>query len=576
MQGTLDARWLSEAFSLFFAPFLHEDMAIIAGAAYVTEAGLPRAIAFASLFGGIAASDFAIYCLGRLASHLPSLQRFVITERVQRARQWLAEHLVAAVIVSHLLPGLLFPTFVACGWFRVSARKFVLASAAMAAVYVAVMLTVMIHFGAAIRQSVSYWAWGVLAVAVLGIGVLGNARPSWDTLSKAASSLNKLRAQTVAQWRRNIARVSHRGMPAIGALRHHASLAEHIPAGVFYFPLILQWLLLALRYRSLTLPSASNPLIESGGFWGESKSACMRLVAESQRKWFADFVTLRRLSADAQQDCERALAEIEKAKIEFPLVAKPDIGWQGYGVRLLRDAAALKAYVTRFPAGETIIFQRYVPYDGEAGVLYVRMPGQEHGTVTSLTFRYFPYVVGDDQSTLAQLILRDPRASFKAATHLGSDRYHLGVAGDALEKVPHKDEVVRISFIGSIRVGAIYRDANEYITPALVRRFDEIARAIPEFYVGRFDIRFKSVERLQAGEDFAIIEINGAGSEVIHAWDPDVPIRRTYKILLAQQRLLFRIGSRNRARGFRPTPIRQFFGDFEHQRRLIESYPPSS
>jgi membrane protein DedA with SNARE-associated domain len=576
MMSPFHVPWLGEAVSLFFAPFLHEDMAILAGAAYVTEAGLPRTIAFASLFGGVAASDFAIYGLGRLASRVPYLRRILITERVQKARQWLVEHLVAAVVVTHLVPGLLFPTFVACGWFRVPARRFVLASASMAAVYVSAMLFLMLHFGAAIRESLGYWVWPALAAVVLGIGALKNARPSWASLSKAASGLNKLRAQTMTQWRRNIARVSHRGMPAIGDLQHHASLAEYIPPTLFYFPLIVQWLLLAARYRSLTLPTASNPLIESGGFWGESKSACMRLVAASQRKWFADFVTLRRTAEDAGEDYAAALSALEGAKLGFPLVAKPDIGWQGYGVRLLANDDELMAYVEHFPKGETIIFQRLVPYDGEAGVLYVRMPGEAQGKITSLTFRYFPYVVGDGVSTVAQLIMRDPRASFRAAAHLGTDRYHLGVRGEALETVPPKDEVVRLSFIGSIRVGAVYRDASEYITQALTARFDEISRAIPEFYVGRYDIRFRSLEKLQAGEDFAIIEINGAGSEVIHVWDPDVPLRRTYKILFDQQSLLFRIGSLNRARGFRPQPFRKFVGDFERQRRLIERYPPSS
>jgi hypothetical protein len=84
------------------------------------------------------------------------------------------------------------------------------------------------------------------------------------------------------------------------------------------------------------------------------------------------------------------------------------------------------------------------------------------------------------------------------------------------------------------------------------------------------------LERLQEGEDFGIIEINGAGSEIIHAWDPDMPFFLTYKILLAQQRLLFRIGALNRARGFRPIPFHALILGLVHQRRLIESYPPSS
>ena len=37
--------------------------------------------------------------------------------------------------------------------------------------------------------------------------------------------------------------------------------------------------------------------------------------------------------------------------------------------------------------------------------------------------------------------------------------------------------------------------------PALERRVDEIARAVPGFFIGRFDVRYSDVERFKAGED---------------------------------------------------------------------------
>uniref|UniRef100_UPI003B5AEA30 hypothetical protein n=1 Tax=Novacetimonas labruscae TaxID=3229898 RepID=UPI003B5AEA30 len=60
------------------------------------------------------------------------------------------------------------------------------------------------------------------------------------------------------------------------ACSHHASngfgAMERLPKPVLCIPLVLQWLWLGLRYRSLTLPSVVNPAIETGGLAGESKS----------------------------------------------------------------------------------------------------------------------------------------------------------------------------------------------------------------------------------------------------------------------------------------------------------------
>jgi hypothetical protein len=43
---------------------------------------------------------------------------------------------------------------------------------------------------------------------------------------------------------------------------------------------------------------------------------------------------------------------------------------------------------------------------------------------------------------------------------------------------------------------------------------------IPEFYYGRLDIMFTSWEDLAQGLNFSIVEVNGAGSEPTHIYDP--------------------------------------------------------
>jgi hypothetical protein len=135
---------------------------------------------------------------------------------------------------------------------------------------------------------------------------------------------------------------------------------------------------------------------------------------------------------------------------------------------------------------------------------------------------------------------------------------------------------VRLATIGSTRVGGMYRDGSRHISPGLSERIDAIARALPHFYFGRFDVRFATLEALSACAQFKIIEINGAGSEAIHAWDPDLSLLAAFRIIFAKQRLLFAISASNRGQGRRPIGIVQLARFHFRQRRLIKRYPPSN
>jgi hypothetical protein len=369
--------------------------------------------------------------------------------------------------------------------------------------------------------------------------------------------------------------ISHAGMPSLRDLVSHIGPAEHIPPTLFYVPLALQWLWLSLRYRSLSLPTVANPLVEVGGLWGESKRVYLDMVSGDARRWLARYVALTRGPGDAARDARQALELAQAGGLGFPLVAKPDIGWQGYGVRPIGSAAQLETYIAGFPQGATLLLQEMIGWEGEAGVFVVRQPGEARSKVISLTFRYYPHVVGDGTSTVRELILADERGAWKAGLHLGLRKEHGGVPAATLERVPATGETVRLSFIGSIRVGSLYRDADAQITPALTERFDAIARSMPEFHYGRCDVRFASVERLRQGEDFRIIEINGAGSEPISAWDPEMTLGQVYARLLTQQRLLFEVGARNRARGWAPAGGLAVLRAAWRQTRLVRRYPPS-
>jgi hypothetical protein len=412
--------------------------------------------------------------------------------------------------------------------------------------------------------------------ALLLLSVMLARRPPWGLLLRVGRSGFAglfVRPRGMAE---QPAGAGHSGMPPLHGLTSRIGAAERIPSRLFYVPIALQWLWLAIRHGSLSLPALANPLIEVGGLWGESKTVYLDMVSGDARRWLAKYVAMDRGDCDAATALERARGVMAMAGLDYPIVAKPDIGWQGFGVRLVRSEAAPLEYLEAFPPGAKLLLQEAVDWDGEAGVFYVRIPGDDRGRVMALTFRYFPHVVGDGVQNVRDLILADQRAGWKAGMHLGLEGGHGGVPAQTLDRTPAAGEVVRLAFIGSIRVGGLHRDADDQITPELSARFDEISRAMPEFHYGRYDVRFASVDALRKGEAFRIIEINGAGSEAISAWDPEKSLGEVYGELLRQQRLLFEIGARNRSRGWKPPGLRPILRAARSQTALVKRYPPSA
>jgi len=567
------AGWLKESVVIFFLSFLHEDAAILAAGFAKVEHALPLLYAYVPVYLGIVCGDVLIYGLGRLAQSNKWLRTKIIGPKVERLKSWLEAHLVRVLVMCRLTPGLLFPTFVACGWFKIPFWRFTSVSIIAGAVYSSIVLTLVIVFGGLVLFHLGYWAWAVVAVLVIAWTIRNSRKAKWSkSTEQALGDLPPSFFEVIRRYmpaRKQI----FTGMPSLKDLKRYVSTAERIPNSILYIPVGLRWFLLAIRYRSLTLPTVSNPMIETGGFMGESKSSVMDMVGDNQKEWISEYVIAHKNGEAADIQLTRAEALMEGKSLGYPIVAKPDIGWNGYGVQLVEDRNQLLKYIGSFPADESYLLQRPVLHDGEAGVFYVRIPGEEKGRLYSITLRYFPYVVGDGKLTLRQLIQTDERTKLRADFYLGGKENHLGFGKEDLEHIPSEGELIRLAFIGSLRVGGLYRDAGYLITPELTDRFDAIARSMPEFYYGRFDIRFESTDLLKEGKGFRIIEINGAGAEAIQAWDPNVPLRKLYSEFFKAQSLLFKVADLNRKRGFKPMPLRAFMKAIKHQNKLIPNYP---
>jgi hypothetical protein len=361
----------------------------------------------------------------------------------------------------------------------------------------------------------------------------------------------------------------HEGMPPLELDGPALSYFEFWPMWAFYPPILAYAAWLMVRHRGVLLPTVANPSFPGGGFYGESKAAILSLATQHVAEWVAPFIRLQRPespAADSTAERDAALAALQAAGLSLPVVAKPDLGCRGAGVKLVRTPADLQSYIDGFPTGAAFLLQRLVPHEGEAGIFYCRRPGQTHGRIVSITLKYFPHVTGNGRSTLRELILADPRAG--KLPHLYLRRHTT-----RLDEVPAAGESIRLAFAGSHSRGAIFRNGTHLVTPQMESRFDAIAQALPEFHFGRFDVRFEDFAAVQRGEGFTILEINGAGAESTHIWDRRTGLLRAWRDLMRQYRWLFEIGAANRARGFKPMRLAEFMRDYRREKLLTPRYP---
>ena len=349
------------------------------------------------------------------------------------------------------------------------------------------------------------------------------------------------------------------------ALPEAVGTLESLPKWLNLVPIVAQWLWLSLRYRSITLPSVANPAVTTGGMVGEGKMEYLAIMGP-----LASSVTAATTCITADGEASVTLVEAAMARqgLSYPIIVKPDLGWCGYGVCKIDNLGDLANYLSTFPRGECVVVQEWIDEPGEAGIFYMRRPGQREGAVIGMLLRHFPRVRGDGVRTVQELIDGNARAR-----RLGRDGASKP-SSDA-RSVPAAGEVVRIATVASTRVGGMYEDGSALVTTELASTIDSVARDMTQFHAGRFDVKFSTLASLRDGK-FTIIEVNGAGSEAVHAWDPSLTLAQAYRIIFDKQRRLFALSDEMRALGHRPVGCVALARHHLRQQKLISRYPPSN
>ena len=264
--------------------------------------------------------------------------------------------------------------------------------------------------------------------------------------------------------------------------------------------------------------------------FGERKSEIFDIIPEKY---------IPKTELIGKKEVEKALVKAEE--IGYPLIAKPNIGERGIWVKKIDSDEEMRLYAGNCPVD--FLLQELIDFPLELGVFYVRLPDEPKGKVTSIVRKEFLKVVGDGKSTIHELLKNSNRALLTA--NLESD--FLLREGNG---IPEVGSTVLIEPIGNHSRGTQFLNDNQQITPALDEAIDKLAKQIPEFYFGRFDLRCRSYESLCQLQEFKILELNGAGSEPGHIYQPGFPLSRAYKEILWHLKMLSKVSHQNKKRGF--------------------------
>lgn len=488
--------------TLALGTLVSEDLTCIAAGLLIARGDLGVLPGVLGCTAGILLGDMGLWALGRVCGPAALDWRWVGAAggRLHRLRAWLTRHAGAAIVGSRFLPGSRLPLYVLAGALKMPAGRF------------------------AWWASVGSLLW--TPAFVLLTSALGEAFAARLPLLFGSGAIVVLTARALADASTRV---------KIGARLARWSRWEFWPMWLFYAPVVFYVGRLALRHRGIATVTAANPGIPDGGTVGESKSGILGQLPAERIIPFA-LVGPGSVDARTQQLCD----VVRDRGWAFPIVLKPDVGQRGAGVKLVKTIEEAAAYLGL--QGGPVLAQPYHPGPFEAGVFYYRTPGSARGRILSITDKHFPVIVGDGTSTVEELVWRHPRYRMQAATFLQRHRRELS-------RVLLQGERLQLAIAGNHAQGTLFRDGRRLLTPALERRIDDIARACPGFFVGRFDIRYGDEEAFKAGEDIAIVELNGATAESTNIYDPESSLLAAYRQLFRQWSIVFEIGAANRAAG---------------------------
>lgn len=263
------------------------------------------------------------------------------------------------------------------------------------------------------------------------------------------------------------------------------------------------------------------------------------------------------LLIEPNETLETIQEKIKEAYIEFPLIAKPNIGLRGTAVKKIHNTQELAAYFSK--ANFNVLIQSLIPYENEIGLFYVKLPNQP-GKITGIVSKEFMILTGNGKNTLRELLHQDKR--YLLQLEVLEEEYK-----DKLNTILSEGETINLVPYGNHCRGTKFVDASHEITPEMIESFNIICSQINGFHFGRMDIMYHSYEDLAQGKNFQIVEINGAISEPTHMYDPKHSLWFGWKELTRHFHYMYVISKHNRKNGANYLTFKEGVREFKkHQK----------
>lgn len=527
----------AKAASLFFLTFFSEDAATLGGATMTAAGMMTLPLALAACFLGIWLGDIGLYLLarywGRPILKRDWIKRRVNEERLARSEAWWKKRGLLVLLVARFVPGLRLPTYLMAGTLAVPFLPFAAVTGLMGLIWVPLVFVLVRLAGSeAARWYGSAHGWLIAAGSLLLVILV--VQRHW---ARIAALIHAPGLQRWLKW-------------------------EFWPARLFYLPVGLNYIRLSLKYRSLNLPTIANPSMPTGGMVGEPKHTILQDLVRTSPAFTAKTALIGTEGPEERMQQFELLCR--EQGLSLPVVLKPNIAQRGSGFKLVRAPKDARDYLARV-SGEVIV-QEYAPGPFEVGIFYYRFPYEARGRIFAITEKIFPAITGDGRSTVEQLIRADRRAAIMANTYL--KRHHA-----IRDKVLAAGERLKLVEAGNHCQGCIFRDGMHLWSAALEARIDEISRKLPGFFIGRYDVRYSREDDLDSGDNFLILELNGASSEATNIYDARNSLFQAYAVLFRQWDLVFAIGAANRKLGYRPATIGLIHEEWKKYQALSACYP---
>jgi hypothetical protein len=340
----------------------------------------------------------------------------------------------------------------------------------------------------------------------------------------------------------------------IGLYIHKITHWEYWPFDIVYIPMYFVWFWYAARARSFFFFNASNPQIENAGFLMESKKKIYDIIPP---RYIPKTISFKKDTPAVE-----VIQTMAESGIGYPCIAKPDIGCKGMGVQKMYSTEDIVSYAKRI--NMNFLLQEFIAWPEEVGVFYCRMPGEQHGFISGIVSKEFLILKGDGVSTITQLLMKDPRYHFQ----LGALQK---IYGEELNTVLQVGETKNMVPYGNHARGAKFIDVSHWADQQFTDTFNLVCNQIPEFYFGRLDIMYNNLEELKEGRNFTIIELNGAGSEPTHIYDPRHSVFFAWKEIARHFKLLYKVSVINHQRGFRYLTVKEGMQMFRENKAVIRN-----